>query len=86
METLILKNIRWQPSKARATSAARVIADNDLGADSSQRIGTFILASDKRANWQVALAHISTNSATDCVQTACSACDKNLVSHGFIIR
>jgi hypothetical protein len=70
----------------RDIGSAGEVADNDLGADSSQRIGTFILASHKRANWQAALAQHLHNSATDCAQTARSACDKNLVFHGFITR
>jgi len=41
------------------------IAGNDLGADCSLGVGTFIFASDKRANRQVALAKHLHDSATN---------------------
>ena len=41
---------------ARDVLGAGEVADYDLGADRSQRIGAIIFSSDERANWKAALA------------------------------
>lgn len=53
------------------------VANNDLGADRSQCTGTFIVAPDKRANWQVTLAKHLHHSATHSAYAASSTCDKD---------
>jgi hypothetical protein len=49
----------------RDIGSAGEIADDNLGADFSQRIGTFIFSPDERANRQIALAQYLYNRATD---------------------
>ena len=61
------KYMRWQPFRARATSPAGKVADDDLGADRPQRFGSFIFASDERTDGKTAstkdLNDLSANSA-----------------------
>jgi hypothetical protein len=57
------------------------LSDSDLSADCSQRIGTFIFAPDKRANWQIALAKHLHYGATNRAKAACRPCDKNGMIH-----
>ena len=59
--------MRWQPFQGtRDIRGTGEVADSDFSADCSQRIGTFILMSDKRANWQVVLAKHLDNRVTNC--------------------
>src|SRR6266511_2812395 len=53
------------------------VADHDLGAERSQRIGAFIFAPDERTNWQFAPAKRLHNRATNPADTTGGACDKN---------
>jgi hypothetical protein len=62
---------------ARDILGAGEVADHDLGADRSQRIGAIIFPPDERANRQAAPEKHLHNHATNPADAASGACDKN---------